>query len=138
MSSYFAATEPDLLQFAASFALQLKPGQIVYLQGDLGAGKTTFVRGALQALGWQGSIKSPTYAIIDSYPFADFTVHHADLYRLNDPEELDYLGFQDYLTSDAIVLIEWPEKGAGELPPADIRVMFTEENQGRRIEVLGV
>lgn len=129
-----AATEAQ----GARLARRLKPGMIVYLQGDLGAGKTTLVRGLLRALGYQGPVKSPTYTLVESYFLADDRiVHHLDLYRLGDPEELEWIGIRDLLTDQAICLIEWPDRGAGMLPPADVTLSLAVDGCGRRISGTG-
>ncbi len=106
----------------------------LYLQGPLGSGKTTFARAFIHALGYPGRVKSPTYALLESYPLDDQFVHHLDLYRIADGQELDYLGLAD-LPSQAIWLIEWPEKGAGHLPPADWLLVFEDPGQGRDVRV---
>jgi tRNA threonylcarbamoyladenosine biosynthesis protein TsaE len=98
---------------------------IVYLRGDLGAGKTTLARGFLRGLGYVGRVKSPTYTLVETYKVGDARVFHFDLYRLVDPEELDYIGFRDYVDGRSILLIEWPEHGLGVLPPEDLRIEMT-------------
>lgn len=110
------------------------PCRVITLSGDLGAGKSTFARGALRALGVQGPIKSPSYTLIESYELPGFTVLHLDLYRLRDPDELENLGVADYHRPGHLWLIEWPERGAGRLPPADLGFVFSIENDGHRIE----
>jgi tRNA threonylcarbamoyladenosine biosynthesis protein TsaE len=106
----------------ACLALNCKAPFIVYLEGDLGTGKTTLVRGFLRQLGYQGRVKSPTYTLLEPYDLAGQSYYHFDLYRLSDPRELDYLGIEDLLNRDAMLLIEWPEKGAGVLPQADLMI----------------
>ncbi len=108
---------------------------VIFLEGDLGTGKTTFVRACLQAMGEKGKIKSPTYTIIESYSIKQWQVFHLDLYRLVDPEELNFLGIEDYCTSDAIFFIEWPKKGFSVLPKPDIALNYKFLAQGRALEL---
>ena len=89
---------------------------MVFLEGPLAAGKTSFARAFLRALGHPGKVKSPTFTVVESYPLARFTVHHFDLYRINDPDELHYLGFDDFVHGKAVCLIEWPSRATGSLP----------------------
>ncbi len=116
----FLADEEATLAVAKVLASALQPNSCVHLRGQLGSGKTTLARGMLRALGYSGAVKSPTYTLVESYHLAQFTLHHFDLYRLSDPEELELLGMRDYFDAQAACLIEWPERGAALLPPADI------------------
>lgn len=135
--------EPAMLALGAALAPRLRAGQRVALSGDLGAGKTTLVRGLLAGLGYAGRVKSPTYGLVESYPLDEFTVHHLDLYRLTDPEELEFIGLDELLASDSVLLVEWPERGAGVLPPPDatiaIEALDPEDiSAGRRVKLAGL
>lgn len=110
------------------------PCRIVELSGDLGSGKSTFARGALRALGVTGAIKSPSYTLLETYELPAVEALHLDLYRLNDPEELEHLGLADYFRPGTLWLIEWPEKGTGRLPRPDLRFEFSILDGGHRIE----
>ena len=172
--------EEAMTELGAKLASLSYRGLIIYLDGDLGTGKTTLVRGFLRALGHQGAVKSPTFTIVEPY-FLDYNkllnyntlednlklntykekqrnlncsdlnepdlnestlkqpglkIYHFDLYRLEDPEELEYIGIRDYLDGQAIALIEWPEKGYGILPEADLMIKITHQKQQRQVELI--
>lgn len=116
----------------AALARATPAGSRIHLSGELAAGKTTLARGFLRALGVEGTVKSPTFTIVESYAPGGREVHHFDLYRLNRASELDELGFEDYLGPDAICLIEWPERGADALEPPDLLVRITVSGPERR------
>ena len=116
-------------------ALAQQPGLVIYLEGDLGAGKTTLARGLLRALGVQGAIRSPTYTLMEVYEPAGRAVLHMDLYRLTDPLELQNLGLADFPPNKTLWLVEWPERGAGLLPPFDLRLRLAAEGAGRVVNV---
>lgn len=92
----------------------------LFLSGELGAGKTTFCRGIIRHFGYEGAVKSPTFTLVEPYEFDRVRIYHFDLYRLNDPKELEYIGLDDYFTSSAMCLVEWPERGEGHLPESDL------------------
>src|SRR5579864_2247906 len=108
---------------------------VLNLCGELGSGKTTFARGFLRALGVSGPVRSPSYTLIDAYPVAGLTLLHVDLYRLRDPGELENLGLREWARPGHVWLIEWPEKGAGHLPPPDLQLRFALGTGGHDIEV---
>ena len=132
----FVVDEQAMLAIGARFAAALPPRSetlLVTLQGDLGAGKTTFCRGLLQALGHCGAVRSPTYTIVESYRMSGRLVHHLDLYRLANAEELENIGGRDLFSDQALCLVEWPERGQGWLPSADIEIRIACQGQGREL-----
>jgi len=110
----------------------------VFLRGDLGTGKTTLVRGFLTAAGHQGAVKSPTYTLVEEYEITGRHYYHFDLYRLTDPEELEWIGFQDYFNQDTVCFIEWPEKGVGFLPDADIIIEIEADKNRRNVNFIKI
>lgn len=109
----------------------------VHLRGDLGAGKTTLVRGLLRGLGHSGTVRSPTYTLVEPYALSDRTALHLDLYRLADPEELEYLGLREQFGPGTLWLVEWPERGTGWLPAPDLVLTLFSEGEGRRLLLAG-
>jgi tRNA threonylcarbamoyladenosine biosynthesis protein TsaE len=132
-NSCFLADEEATLAFGAILAAALADGGIITLRGNLGSGKTTLSRGLLRALGHKGPVKSPTYTLVEPYEIGARKIFHYDLYRLNDPAELEYLGLRDFIDKQTLTLIEWPEKGEPLLPRSDLDLTLTVEGNGRRI-----
>jgi ATPase, YjeE family len=129
--------EAEQVAFGARLGRVLGPRALVFLEGEMGAGKTTLVRGLLGARGHAGAVKSPTYALVEPYALPGGPCYHLDLYRLGDPEELEYLGLREMLAEPALVLVEWPERGAGWLPEPDLRLelSYAEGGVARRVRL---
>lgn len=126
--------ERDTEALGAAIATALAPGQVIYLRGDLGAGKTTLVRGALRALGHQGKVKSPTYTLIEPYPLSRLNFYHFDFYRFAAPEEYLEAGLDEYFAGDGACMVEWPDKAMPFIAAADVEVRLTVAGTGRDFE----
>ena len=125
------AGEADTLALGAALAPGLRAGIVVYLKGDLGAGKTTFARGILTALGVAGRVKSPTYTLVEPYAISSLYLYHFDFYRLKYPDEWIDAGLREYFNEDSVCLVEWPEKAGGQLPAPDVTIELAVAGDGR-------
>ena len=135
MKELIIPNEKAMMELGGRIAEQFPRGGIVLLNGDLGVGKTTLVRGLLRHLGFEGTVKSPTYTLVEPYQIGDRSIYHFDLYRLGDPEELEYMGGRDYWESDALCLIEWPEKALGYLPKEDLKLEIFHFGEQRKVKI---
>jgi len=134
----YLADESSTANLGAQVAMVLHPGLVFYLVGDLGTGKTTLVRSVLRGLGYPGKVKSPTYALVESYVVSSLNLYHFDLYRFADPEEWENSGFREYFNPAAVCFVEWPEKAEGFLPPADVVIHLAIHDGGRAVELNAV
>ena len=128
--------EKAMISLGMAVAGSLLPGTAVFLEGELGAGKTTLVRGILWGLGHEGIVVSPTYTLVEPYQCGEIPVYHFDLYRLNTPDELETIGVRDMIHSKSICLVEWPDRGAGFLPAADMQIRISYDGAGRKVAVM--
>ena len=124
--------ETATLALGARLAEAIEPGLVIYLHGDLGAGKTTLVRGLLHKLGHVGKVKSPTYTLVEPYVVSGLNLYHFDLYRFVDPEEWEASGFRDYFNAQSVCFVEWPERAGSLLPEPDLDIRLEPQEQGRR------
>ncbi|TSA50127.1 MAG: tRNA (adenosine(37)-N6)-threonylcarbamoyltransferase complex ATPase subunit type 1 TsaE [Nitrosomonadales bacterium] len=129
------ADEAATLALGAEIAAVLHPGLVIFLRGNLGAGKTTLARGILRGLGYQGKVKSPTYNLVELYKISRLYFYHFDFYRFNDPIEWEDAGFREYFNAESICLVEWPEKARGLLPTADLEILLGITETGRNVEI---
>ena len=128
--------ETALLAWAATFARRLSPGDLVFLKGELGAGKTTLVRGVLRSWGFAGAVKSPTYTLLEPYVIDGRDVYHFDFYRVGAAQELDFIGIDELMAATAIKFVEWPDAFEERLPAPDYELRLTPAGAGRRLELV--
>ena len=127
--------EAATVDMGGVLARLVQQGAVIFLHGDLGAGKTTLTRGIVQGVGHTGKVKSPTYTLVEPYELEHCSVYHFDLYRLGDPEELEYMGIRDYFAPSSICVIEWPEKGQGFIPTPDLNITMQYLGEQRQISI---
>ncbi|MCU0990190.1 MAG: tRNA (adenosine(37)-N6)-threonylcarbamoyltransferase complex ATPase subunit type 1 TsaE [Xanthomonadales bacterium] len=114
----------------------VRPGMVIYLEGDLGAGKTTLVRALIQALGHQGPVRSPTYSLVEVYVVSSLYLYHFDFYRFESPEEFLDAGLDEYFSDNTVCLVEWPERALGYVPAPDLRLRLEHAGSGRFLEAV--
>ncbi|AAP95413.1 tRNA threonylcarbamoyladenosine biosynthesis protein TsaE [[Haemophilus] ducreyi] len=143
LTTFYFATETAMLNFGQQLAQHIKTylatdkqhSLVIYLNGELGAGKTTLTRSIVRAFDYNGNVKSPTYALVEEYQLPTITIYHFDLYRLADPEELEFMGIRDYFQPQTLCLLEWADRGKGVIPPADITIQIDYAEQGRHLSL---
>lgn len=143
-NTFYLKNEEALLDFGKCLAIQFRDylnestsnSLVIYLNGELGAGKTTLTRSIVRAFGHQGNVKSPTYTLVEEYVLPPFSIYHFDLYRLADPEELEFMGIRDYFRPQTLCLLEWANRGLGMIPTADFIIQLDYAEQGRNLQLL--
>ena len=135
MNNLTLCSEQDMKAFGKALIDACSEGGVITLRGDLGSGKTTIVRGALESRGYTRGVRSPTYTLVEHYPLEPLAIAHFDLYRLSDPDELEFLGYRDYLEPHTLCFIEWPEKAEPLLQDAGLRIGLEYHDQCRKIEL---
>lgn len=136
--AFSLSSEAAMIDFGQRLGEQCPDGTVIFLEGELGVGKTTLCKGVLKAFGHEGAVKSPTYTLVEPYELGDKMLFHFDLYRLSEPEELEYMGIRDYFSGSGVCLIEWPSQGRGALPKPDllINIVLAEEGRSLSLEAL--
>ncbi|MHB8622333.1 MAG: tRNA (adenosine(37)-N6)-threonylcarbamoyltransferase complex ATPase subunit type 1 TsaE [Sulfuricaulis sp.] len=129
------STVVEMETLGTRLASHLGATRLIYVHGPLGAGKTTLVRGMLRAFGHAGAVKSPTFTLVEPYVFKDLSFYHFDLYRLLDPEELEFLGVRDYLDGNGVCVVEWAERAQQVLPTPDMDIMISPTTTGRLVQI---
>ncbi|MDD9857710.1 MAG: tRNA (adenosine(37)-N6)-threonylcarbamoyltransferase complex ATPase subunit type 1 TsaE [Gammaproteobacteria bacterium] len=137
MQSFNIPSEDAMLELGHSWAGCIGGGAVVFLDGDLGAGKTTLARGILRGMGHRGAVTSPTYTLVEHYAPGGRDIYHFDLYRLEDPAELEMTGLRDFLDGCSILLVEWPQRGAGRMPLPDFYIDIRYHGDARRVRIDG-
>ncbi len=133
--AYFLKDESAMLDFAAYVAPLITPGAVIFLKGELGAGKTTWVRGLMRALGYEGAVKSPSYTLVEPYELPQFELYHFDLYRIKELSEISSLGLNDYLRDDSVCVIEWPELIMPLIPAPFLECNIKVMDEGRLMQL---
>ncbi|MCH4294552.1 tRNA (adenosine(37)-N6)-threonylcarbamoyltransferase complex ATPase subunit type 1 TsaE [Shewanella sp. 3B26] len=131
----FLENDAQTVEIGQKLAQRIRPPLTLYLTGELGAGKTTLSRGLIQSLGHKGAVKSPTYTLVEPYELPGVEVYHFDLYRLADPEELEFMGIRDYFSDTSLCIVEWPDRGQGLLPEADLHLHLAYSGAGRELNI---